>query len=191
MIGNHSIYDVQGKDEVGEILARVDEGVRPILKKFNLDYSTTKESIAEHCLGFNRGRGRIIALNVRQKSDNMKFRKYSAIMRTMIHELTHIRHSDHRRPFRLFNAALITFAKEKGIYRPGLAESEMNTKPQNDMKIINRTQVKKMALEISRQERNSRFTRVSEDFLRRMESRLHIMIRDEVKQNPGSGKTLK
>ena len=116
-IQGFSVYDIEGKQEVVDILAKVKREVQPILRKFGLKFTTMKESVAEGTLGFNRGR-RIIALNVRQRADPMKIRKYSAIMRTMIHELAHLKHMDHSRAFYDFDEELLAFARKKGIYKP-------------------------------------------------------------------------
>jgi hypothetical protein len=117
-VDGYSVYDLEGKELVAGVLAKVERDVRPILREFDLSYRTMKESVAEGSLGFNRG-GRTIALNVRQKRDPMKLRKYSAVMRTMIHELAHLRHMNHGPGFKAFDAELLAYARANGIYRPG------------------------------------------------------------------------
>jgi hypothetical protein len=117
IIDRFSVYDVEGKEEVAAILGKLKRDVQPILKAFALRFQTIKESVAEGSLGFNRGR-HTIALNVRGKANPMKLRKYSAIMRTMIHELAHLRHMNHGRQFQDFDAELLLWARENGIYRP-------------------------------------------------------------------------
>ncbi len=100
------------------MLATIERDIKPILREFGLSYQTMKESVAEGSLGFNRG-GRTIALNIRQKRDPMKLRKYSAIMSTMIHELAHLRHMNHGPGFKAFEAELKAWARSRNIYQPG------------------------------------------------------------------------
>jgi hypothetical protein len=57
--------------------------------------------------------------------------------------------------------------------------------------LINRQAVKRMALELSKSNRAGKFTRVSGDFLIRMNSRLDAFIQEEVHRHPSIGKTLK
>lgn len=116
LIDGFSVYDVEGKEEVAAILGKVKRDVQPILKAFGLSFQVMKESVAEGSLGFNRDR-RTIALNVRQKANPMKLRKYSAIMRTMIHEIAHLRHMNHTRQFMDFDNELLLWARERGIYK--------------------------------------------------------------------------
>tara|TARA_R100000808_G_scaffold24260_1_gene55416 strand:+ start:1696 stop:1878 length:183 start_codon:yes stop_codon:yes gene_type:complete len=57
--------------------------------------------------------------------------------------------------------------------------------------IISRTNVKKLALEVSAQHRAGKFTRVSKDFLDRIEAITKRAIVSEVRRHPSVGKTLK
>ena len=118
VVGGFSVYDLEGKEEVAAILAKVKREVQPLLREFGLKFKTLKESVAEGSLGFNRGGGGIIALNVRQKRFPMKLRKYSAVMATMLHELAHIRHMNHGPQFKMFEIELREWARKKGIYKP-------------------------------------------------------------------------
>lgn len=59
------------------------------------------------------------------------------------------------------------------------------------MSLIYRTNVKRLALELSARNRNGKFTRVGASFLDRVESRLRQMVHDEVHRHPSVGKTLK
>ena len=57
--------------------------------------------------------------------------------------------------------------------------------------IISRTNVKKLALEVSAQHRAGKFTRVSKDFLDRIEAITKRAIVSEVRRHPSVGKPLK
>lgn len=57
--------------------------------------------------------------------------------------------------------------------------------------IISRANVKKLALEVSQQNRAGKFTRVSKDFLDRIEAITKRAIVSEVQRHPSVGITLK
>lgn len=57
--------------------------------------------------------------------------------------------------------------------------------------LIKASKVKAYALHISKQNRAGKFTRVSQDFLDRMEASLKRVIHDEIHRHPSVGKTLK
>ena len=58
-------------------------------------------------------------------------------------------------------------------------------------RLINVTEVKRLALAVSQQQRNGKFTRVSKQFLDRIESKVSVAIAYEVGTHPSIGKTLK
>ena len=58
-------------------------------------------------------------------------------------------------------------------------------------RLINVTEVKRLALAVSQQQRNGKFTRVSKQFLDRIESKVRVSIAYEVGTHPSIGKTLK
>lgn len=56
--------------------------------------------------------------------------------------------------------------------------------------LINKAAVKKMALQLSKDTRAGKFTRVSTQFLDRVNASVSAMIRSEVHRHPGIGKTI-
>lgn len=58
------------------------------------------------------------------------------------------------------------------------------------MKLINISHTKQYALDQSKLTRQGKFTRVSKDFLDRIEAKLRNVIAAEVKAHPSVGKTL-
>lgn len=56
--------------------------------------------------------------------------------------------------------------------------------------LINRSAVKKMALQLSVDTRGGKFTRVSADFLEKINAKVEASIRAEVQMHPAVGKTL-
>jgi predicted metal-dependent hydrolase len=119
-VNGYYVYDVEGKNEVAEILAKIDKDVKPILRHFKIDYTHTFETLGEGYSGFNKRSfgADCIGLNVRQHANNMKLKKYSAVMYTMLHELAHCRHRNHRKEFYDFMNEIVEFARKKGIYNP-------------------------------------------------------------------------
>ena len=61
----------------------------------------------------------------------------------------------------------------------------------NSTPFINRSAVKRLALDYAKANRAGRFTRVSKDFFQRIDARVRVMITDEVQRHPSIGKTLK
>lgn len=56
--------------------------------------------------------------------------------------------------------------------------------------LVNRSAVKKMALQLSKDNRAGKFTRVSAEFLERVNSATDAYIRQAVQNHPSVGKTL-
>jgi len=59
------------------------------------------------------------------------------------------------------------------------------------MNLINRTAVKSLALAASADSRGGKFTRVSKDFLDRIETKVRILTVNEVRAHPSCGVTLR
>jgi predicted metal-dependent hydrolase len=45
--------------------------------------------------------------------------KYSSLISTLCHELAHLRHFNHGHAFQGFYTAILEYARDQGIYRPG------------------------------------------------------------------------
>jgi hypothetical protein len=118
IVNGYSVYNLDGKEEVARHMAQIERDVQPIVQHFGLRYNALKESVAEGSLGFNRGGGSVIPLNLRQKANPMLLRKYSAVMATMIHELAHVRHMNHGSQFQALEIEIMQWARDKGIYKP-------------------------------------------------------------------------
>jgi hypothetical protein len=56
--------------------------------------------------------------------------------------------------------------------------------------LVNRSAVKKMALQLSKDNRAGKFTRVSAEFLERVNSATDAYVRQAVQSHPSVGKTL-
>lgn len=56
---------------------------------------------------------------------------------------------------------------------------------------INRSSVRRLALDYAKANRAGRFTRVGKEFFERIDARVRIMVTDEVQRHPSIGKTLK
>lgn len=57
--------------------------------------------------------------------------------------------------------------------------------------LLNKAKVKKLALRIAEEQRAHKFTRVSPDFLQRIEAGVYAMVLGEVKRLPSLGKTIR
>ena len=58
------------------------------------------------------------------------------------------------------------------------------------MSLLNKTHVKRRALQYSQEMRNGKFTRVSSEFLAELERLIDRTIQSKVHTHPGKGKTL-
>ena len=56
--------------------------------------------------------------------------------------------------------------------------------------VLNKAQVKQLALSVSQQDRGGKFTRVGGDFINRIESKTRALIAAEVRAHPTKGVTL-
>jgi len=143
-INGYSVYAYPDAEEAAALLARVEQSLRPVMSAFRLArpqsgpdghrgpksgpdhdrgsqarglaWARLSESQAESHLGTNRPRSRTVTVRLRKKDGS--FRSESAIIRTLLHELAHCKHSDHGPKFRSLDARLVEFAVQKGIYTP-------------------------------------------------------------------------
>eukprot|EP00038_Savillea_parva_P009145 m.181536 g.181536 ORF g.181536 m.181536 type:complete len:625 (+) comp15299_c0_seq1:153-2027(+) len=95
---------------------RSDPGIVALMRKYKWTVGTLSEfapslqtgivGVSSGCLlGYNKNRGEEISLRLRT-DDFRGFRYYGVILKTLIHELTHMVHSDHDRHFWEFNSVL-------------------------------------------------------------------------------------
>ena len=59
------------------------------------------------------------------------------------------------------------------------------------MSLLNKSKVRAYALQLSEENRGGKFTRVSSDFIDRIEAKLRNIIRQEIHAHPSVGTTLK
>ena len=59
------------------------------------------------------------------------------------------------------------------------------------MSLLNKSKVREFALQLSTENRGGKFTRVSSDFIDRIEAKLRNIIRQEIHAHPSVGTTLK
>mmetsp|Transcript_28966 Transcript_28966/g.55463 ORF Transcript_28966/g.55463 Transcript_28966/m.55463 type:complete len:781 (+) Transcript_28966:105-2447(+) len=90
-----------------------DPGIKAIMEKHRWSVGLLSEmppegkvGVSEVCvLGYNKNKGEEISLRLR--TDDMKgFRKYSVILKTVLHELAHMVHSDHDNDFKALDSQL-------------------------------------------------------------------------------------
>eukprot|EP00730_Choanoeca_flexa_P001640 TRINITY_DN10721_c0_g1_i4.p2 TRINITY_DN10721_c0_g1~~TRINITY_DN10721_c0_g1_i4.p2 ORF type:complete len:584 (+),score=136.55 TRINITY_DN10721_c0_g1_i4:2795-4546(+) len=93
-----------------------DPAIRTIMKKYKWSVGLLKEfkpsmetglvGVTQGCLlGYNQNKGEVIALRLRT-DDFEGFRHYHIIIRTLLHELAHMVHSDHDANFHALNRLL-------------------------------------------------------------------------------------
>lgn len=59
------------------------------------------------------------------------------------------------------------------------------------MIILNQARVKRLALDIARRQRTHKFTRVSQEFIQRIDASLKVLIVREINALPSKGRTIK
>lgn len=59
------------------------------------------------------------------------------------------------------------------------------------MSLLNKSKIREFALQLSQETRGGKFTRVSSEFVDRVESKLRNLIRQEVHSHPSVGCTLR
>lgn len=85
-----------------------DRGIVAVMAKYQWRIGLLKElhPIKDSAiLGYNRNKGQVIALRLRT-NDFSGFRNYSEVKRVLIHELSHMVHSDHNNEFKTLNSEL-------------------------------------------------------------------------------------
>ena len=84
-------------------------------------------------------------------------------------------------------------ARTKNMHEAGAAQVEEEVQPRRKSKcLLNKAHVKAYILRMAREHRGSnRFERVSADCYSYLETRLRLIVEDQIKRHPSIGKTLK
>ena len=101
-----------------QLLIKLKKDARRIAKRFKLRYlEIAKEDpwVRGHFGSCDdEGRIRIRLNNLR----NGRFLTYPHLIHTLCHEMAHLKYMDHGKDFKYLNREILSWAKEKGIYRP-------------------------------------------------------------------------
>ena len=105
------------------LIARLNRDAEQIAWRFGLNYRSIEPERAnvKSRFGICYEDG-VIRIRLRHAVSRKPLR-YSSLVSTLCHELAHLRHFNHGVRFRVFNMELLEFAREQGIYRPGLRAS--------------------------------------------------------------------
>jgi predicted metal-dependent hydrolase len=101
------------------LIGRLNRDAAVIAARFELRYRSIEADAAKA-----RGRYGIcysdgtIRIRLRHATTGKPL-KYSSLVSTLCHELAHLRHFDHGYGFRSFYGAILEYARDQGIYRPG------------------------------------------------------------------------
>jgi predicted metal-dependent hydrolase len=60
--------------------------------------------------------------------------KYSSLVSTLCHELAHLKHFNHGHDFQGFYTAILQYARDQGIYRPGRRATAATAAPRNELR---------------------------------------------------------
>ncbi len=101
-----------------ELIDRLNRDAREIARHFELQYKeiTPERANVKRRYGVCYRDGSIrIRLNHARSGRALR---YSSLVATLCHELSHLRHFNHGLRFRSFNRQVLEFARSQGIYRP-------------------------------------------------------------------------
>lgn len=100
-------------------MARLNRDAAVIAARFGLRYQAIEAESARvkrrYGICFSDG---TIRIRLRHATTGQPL-KYSSLISTLCHELAHLRHFDHGYGFQGFYAAILEYARDEGIYRPG------------------------------------------------------------------------
>jgi predicted metal-dependent hydrolase len=111
------------------LIARLNRDAEKIVWRFGLRYRSIEAERANvksrYGICYEDG---VIKIRLRHAVTGQPL-LYSSLVSTLCHELAHLRHFNHGVRFRAFNMELLEFAREQGIYRPGLRPSRSAAEP--------------------------------------------------------------
>jgi hypothetical protein len=114
------------------LIARLNRDALQIARRFDLRYRAIEAERANvksrYGICYEDG---VIKIRLRHAVTGQPL-LYSSLVSTLCHELAHLRHFNHGVRFRAFNMELLEFAREQGIYRPGLRPSRPATESRRE-----------------------------------------------------------
>jgi predicted metal-dependent hydrolase len=104
------------------LIARLNRDAAVIAARFGLRYQAIEAESArvKRRFGICYSDG-TIRIRLRHATTGQPL-KYSSLISTLCHELAHLRHFNHGLGFQGFYAAILEYARDEGIYRPGRRE---------------------------------------------------------------------
>jgi len=109
------------------LMARLNRDAALIAARFGLRYQAIEAESARvkrrYGICFSDG---TIRIRLRHATTGQPL-KYSSLINTLCHELAHLRHFDHGYGFQGCYAAILEYARDEGIYRPGRRKAKTPT----------------------------------------------------------------
>jgi predicted metal-dependent hydrolase len=104
------------------LIARLNRDAALIAARFGLRYQAIEAESArvKRRFGICYSDG-TIRIRLRHATTGQPL-KYSSLISTLCHELAHLKHFDHGLGFQGFYTAILEYARDQGIYRPGRRE---------------------------------------------------------------------
>ncbi len=105
--------------QAGKTLARLNRDALRIAGRFDLQYRSIEAERANvssrYGICYSDG---TIRIRLRHATTGRSL-KYSSLVNTLCHELTHLRHFNHGRRFKALYLRMLEWSRREGIYRPG------------------------------------------------------------------------